>query len=409
MILRVQNRGKASSLASLAFAVCCSCSTLRADVVDLAGGGRLEGKVIPSEDSDKSTFVIELAGGGRLTIARSQVARIDTTTDAEAEYQKLAHSSPDTIESHEKLAEWCRQHKLQHEYQQHLERILELDPNHAGARTALGFRQKDGQWMNRDDVMAARGLVMYEGKYVTPQQVELLEEQKKSRVTQADWNNRIKQLRQWLDGRRADNAAKARTEIESLNDPAAAEAIVAAIHRENDPELKRLWIETAARLNSRTAIDALVDLSLNDPDDDIRHQSLEYLIKSRRPGLSTPYIRALKDSHNEMVNRAAAALGQIKDHDSIGPLIDALITKHRVKVSDANPDQHAYTFSKDSNAFSFGGGGPQVANQSFRNRAALDALLTMSGGANFEYDQEQWRGWLAAQAKANAVDVRRDQ
>src|SRR4051812_6300833 len=182
MILRVHNRGTASSLA-LAFAVAGSCGTLRADVIDLAGGGRLEGKVIQSGDSDKTTFVIELAGGGRLTIARSQVARIDTTTDAEAEYQKLARSSPDTIESHEKLAEWCRQHKLQREYQQHLERILELDPNHAGARTALGFRQQDGQWMNRDNVMAARGLVMYEGKYVTPQQVEILEQQKKSRVS----------------------------------------------------------------------------------------------------------------------------------------------------------------------------------------------------------------------------------
>src|ERR1700742_1700906 len=83
---------------------------LRADVVDLTGGGRIEGKVIQSDDSDKSTFVIDLADGGRLTIARSQVARIDTTTDAEAEYQKLAHSSPDTVEAHEKLAEWCKQH-----------------------------------------------------------------------------------------------------------------------------------------------------------------------------------------------------------------------------------------------------------------------------------------------------------
>ena len=161
-------------------------------------------------------------------------------------------------------------------------------------------------------------------------------------------------------GRRQDNDAKARTEIQAMNDPAAAEAVVAALRRENDPDLKRLWLEMAARLNSRAAVDALVDLSLNDPDDDIRHQCLEYLIKSGRPGLATPYIRALKDSDNEIVNRAAAALGQIKDRDSIGPLIDALITKHRVKVSDANPDQHAYTFSKDSNAFSFGGGGPQL-------------------------------------------------
>jgi hypothetical protein len=46
--------------------------------------------------------------------------------------------------------------------------------------------------------------------------------------------------------------------------------------------------------------------------------------------------------------------------------------------------------------------------QSVRNRAVLDALIALSGSANFEYDQVQWRGWLAAQAKATAVDVRRD-
>ena len=89
-----------------------------------------------------------------------------------------------------------------------------------------------------------------------------------------------------------------------------------------------------------------------------------------------------------------------------------LITKHKIKVSDANPDQHAYTFSNDgsgSGAFSFGGGNaPQVVVQSIRNRAVLDALVTLSGNANFDYDQVQWRGWLAAQAKATAVDVRRD-
>lgn len=407
MLRRIPLQRKAQ-LVAFAIAIFGCAGIARADVFDLAGGGRLEGKVIQVDDADKSTYVIDLANGGRLTIARSQVTRIDTTSEAETEYQKLALTSPDTVEGHEKLAEWCKQHKLQHEYQAHMARILELNPNHAEARTALGFRNQDGQWMNRDDVMAARGLVMYEGKYVTPQQVEILEQQKKSRLTQADWKNTIEQLRRQLTGRRQDNSAQARAKIQSLNDPGAADAVVAVLHRENDPDLKRLWIETAARLNSRVAIDALVDLSLNDPDDEIRHQCLEYLIKSGRPGISTPYIRALKDSHNEMVNRAAAALGLIKDHDSIGPLIDALITKHRVKVSDANPDQHAYTFSKDSSSYSFGSSGPQVVNQTFRNQAARDALVGISG-ANFEYDQEQWRNWLAAQAKVNAVDVRRDQ
>jgi hypothetical protein len=33
----------------------------------------------------------------------------------------------------------------------------------------------------------------------------------------------------------------------------------------------------------------------------------------------------------------------------------------------------------------------------------------MSGGTSFDFDQQQWRGWHAAQAKAAAVDIRRDQ
>ncbi len=161
-------------------------------------------------------------------------------------------------------------------------------------------------------------------------------------------------------------------------------------------------------MNNRTAIDALVHLSLTDPDDKTRHVCLEYRIKSRRSGLATIYIRALKDKENVIINRAGAALGQIGDRDAIGPLIDALVTKHKVKISDANPDQHAYTFSPEGNAFSFGGSAPQAVVQSFHNRAVLDALIALSGNANFEYDQVQWRGWLAAQSKVTAVDVRRD-
>ena len=250
---------------------------------------------------------------------------------------------------------------------------------------------------------------MYEGRYLAPQQVEVIEAQKKSRVTRADWNNRIKQLRSWITGRRPDKVAQARAEIQAINDPQAADAIVAVLGRENDYDLKRLWIEVASKLNSRVALDALVHLSLTDPDDDVRHYCLELLIKSGRPGISTPYVRALKDKDNEIVNRAGSALGQIRDRDAIGPLIDALITNHKMKLSDANPDQHAYTFSNDGgSAFSFGGGGPKIVNKAIRNRAVLDALMAISG-ASFDYDQEQWRGWLAAQAKVNAVDVRRDQ
>jgi hypothetical protein len=398
----------AVALASLLLTSLQCITAAHADVFELAGGGRFEGKLLPSDDANKSAYTIELATGGRLTIPRSEVTKIDNVSDAEAEYQKLARSSPDTIESHWKLAEWCREHNLRDERQQHLERILELDPNNPAARTALGFHKKDGRWMNRDDIMASRGLLLYQGRYLAPQQIDLIKQQKESRVTQADWSNRIEQLRRWLTGRRQDRVNQARTEILSIHDPQAAEAIVAALRRETDPDLKRMWIEVASRLDAPAAIDALVNLSLTDPNVEIRRDCLEYLIKSRRPGLVTPYIRALKDKDNQIVNRAGAALGQIGDRDAMGALIDALITKHKIKVSDANPDQHAYSFTKDGSAFSFGGSGPQFVVQSVRNPAVLDALVRLSGGASFDYDQIQWRRWLAAQSKATAIDMRRD-
>ena len=60
-------------------------------------------------------------------------------------------------------------------------------------------------------------------------------------VTQADWNKRIEQLRSRATGRRQNT--KALAEIEALNDPGAADAVVAVLRRENNPDFRRLWIE----------------------------------------------------------------------------------------------------------------------------------------------------------------------
>lgn len=166
-------------IVGLLAATLASAVPVRADIIELTNGGRVEGKIVQSDEPGKSTFTIDLAVGGQLTIPRTQVARIETASPAKTEYLKFSRSSPDTAEAHWKLAEWCRQQKLTSDRQRHLERIIELDPDHAEARAALGFRRKDGQWLNRDDVMGQRGLVLYDGQYRTPQHVELLEQQKK--------------------------------------------------------------------------------------------------------------------------------------------------------------------------------------------------------------------------------------
>ena len=254
-------------------------------------------------------------------------------------------------------------------------------------------------------------MVMYEGRYVTPQHVELLERQKEAKVSQADWANTSRAAaalahrpaagprrpgarRNSGDPRSAGRRSRRRPCCGAKNDP------------RSDAAVDRGRVAARPSGGGRRAGGSVADRS----GPEIRHQCLEYLIKSGRPGWSTPYIRALKNRDNEIVNRAGAALGQIGDADAIGPLIDALITKHKFKISDANPDQHAYTFSPRWRRVQLRRQRPAGRHRRrCATRPCSAALVTLSGGTSFDYDQEQWRRWLAAQAKLNAVDVRRDE
>jgi hypothetical protein len=125
----------------------------------------------------------------------------------------------------------------------------------------------------------------------------------------------------------------------------------------------------------------------------------------------TPYIRALRSRDNELINRAGAALGQIGNRDAIGPLIEALVTKHRIVVDPGASQQNSYSFSPSGGggSYNFGSSGPKIETRSVKNSSVLSALVQLSGGTSFDYNQPQWRSWLAAQAKLNSVDVRRDQ
>ena len=162
--------------------------TVWADVVELTNGGRIEGKVVDGSPSDP-VVVIEVATGGKMELPQSEVSHVEKSTDAEAEYE-LAHGAPDTVDAQWKLAEWSREHKLSEQSKQHLARVLELDPDHKEAGQLMGYREVSGDWMTRDEQMAARGLVEYEGKWLTRQHVELLEREKQLREATADWSKR---------------------------------------------------------------------------------------------------------------------------------------------------------------------------------------------------------------------------
>jgi len=395
-----------SLLVICALSLAASAVAVRADVVQLASGARLTG-VVPEKQS-RTTLTIQLEEGGRVTLDRNQVARVTGEPAALIEYRKRAPTAPDTVASQLALAEWCRERKLADEYRRHLERVVQLDPEHENARTALGHKKHGGKWLSRDELMAARGMVRHEGGYRTPQEVALLLRSERAKKNFADWRGRLQRWRRDLGNRDPRESARAIANYQKLSDRAAGPALAAQLLAERDPTTKQLLIQTAARVRVPATVLALSKLSLEDPDEETRLVCLEHLVKSDTPGLAEPFVRALKSKSNVLVNRGAMALKELEARQAIGPLIEALVTQHKFKVGEESAGGDRYDFNAASGGFKFGGGGAKIIKRELNNPQVLSTLVYLTK-ENFGYDEPLWKAWLASNTKQSPIDIRRDE
>lgn len=377
-----------------------------ADVIELKTGGRVTGVV---EKLDQGDYQVTTHAGTVIRLDRLHVTKVDEHTAEERSYAGRSRSAPDTVEGQLALANWCREHNLGTQAQTHAQRVVELDPTNVEARQMLNFRNVDGAWMTREQVMASRGLVWFEGKYRTRQEIAMREREEKLKQLDVHWTSEIKKWRRWLGDRRPERTQEALRNFDQLNDPLAAIPLVEMLEDEQDPAVRRLLAKTAARINHQATVNVLVTLSLNDADEELRLSCLEWLIDSGRPGLTEAYVAALRSNENAIVNRAGMALGNLGDSSAIGPLIDALVTKHkRVVGGGGGGGGDTYSFNPSSGGFSMGGGGPKIKDGYAKNPDVLSALVRITGGEHFGYNQELWKKWHASQAQLVQVDLRRD-
>ena len=211
---------------------------LRADVFELAGGGRLEGKLVESAEAEqvelrhrarrrRPAHDPALAGHARSIPRPTPKPNTKSWPARRPTRSRPTGNWPNGVASTNSPTE----------RQRHLERILELDPNHEAARAALGFRQKDGQWMNRDDVMASRGLVHVRGpvRHAAARR-DHASGRRKRESRRPIGRTRSSSCAAGSPAGARIGSAQAQAEIQAIHDPQAAEAIVATLRRENDPE-----------------------------------------------------------------------------------------------------------------------------------------------------------------------------
>ena len=140
-------------------------STSRADVVFLNHGGKLEGRIV---ESNESSVQIDI-GAGSLTIPMSSIDRIEEGVSPLHEYEdRAAKLGEQDREGWLELARWASRAGLGTQSLLAFEQVLKIDPNDPEANLALGRVRFEGQWMTQDQAYRARGQVNFEGQWMMP-------------------------------------------------------------------------------------------------------------------------------------------------------------------------------------------------------------------------------------------------
>lgn len=144
----------------------------RADVVVLKDGRTVEGAIV--ERSSTALTVRQRLGEVRLEL--SQVASVTEQDDPWDQLQRLrSELGQGTADERYRLATFAREHDFADDARRAFLDVLRVDPDHPGARAALGFVRVDGRWVTVEDKARGEGLVPYRGRFVTPEEKDRLE------------------------------------------------------------------------------------------------------------------------------------------------------------------------------------------------------------------------------------------
>lgn len=382
-----------------------------ADVVMLKNGGQVRGRLQSAEDAP--VVVVETLLGGTVAIDESSIWYVEERSPQVEEYVTRARDIEHSVEAHWTLAEWCQTHGLQEQREEQLLLLLKLDPDHDDARRMLGHVQYLGNWVTRDEWMAARGFVKHKGRYVKPQERDRLVKSKAERIAETAWYPKIRLWFKWATGRDRDRAAEARAKFEALNDPDAVPALVNFLGDHRDPQVRMACVQLLGQLPGPKPVGPLVSKALMDPEAEIRKAAREAISQEQHAFALRHYCPALKSDSNTIVNRAAVGLRELGEQAAVPFLIEALITQHykyypvlhdpearerRLALSGARHLPYGAVYVR--NGFN---PPPTIemrrpcSRSDFKNAAVRDALKEILG-QDFGYDRRRWTAWWRAVA-----------
>jgi hypothetical protein len=315
-------------LASFCWAAVHACAApAHADVLTLKTGGAVEGDIVKQDESGYTVRTVL----GTMHLSRDMVVSITPSATPFAEYEKRKSDVADRAKDHFELAEWCGERKLFSEQRRHLERSIELDPDFAPARTALGYVRVGSIWVDgrngaqhqkRPDNAAAAG-----GRNSDDR-----DDEKVLQSLQNEWNRRIRAIqRTYLNSRLDRLIEDGRRRILEIRDPVAILPLAQNLGR-GPLGQRELLVEALRAFEQDEATMNLAVIVLTDRYRSVREPALAELVERKDERVAAQFRKALASRNGELIRRAATGLAALERTEAVPDLIEVLTAQGRMLV-----------------------------------------------------------------------------
>ena len=392
-----------------------------ADIVYLKTGGVMRGLIRTADDStDKTSVTMSLLSGAEVELTVEHISSRQLRPLKFEEYEVRAESLPDTLKAHWELAEWCREQKLDEQREIHLEIVLVIDPEHRQAHYGLRHTFYREQWMTReeyDQTRIADGFVKYKGKWVRADKLESVKSDDAATKAEREWYAKVRIWLNWATGNHPERAADGLNNLRQISDPKAVSALVQFLGKSQRPDVRRLFIEIAGKIEGPVPVVPLATQSVREDVRELRELALTMIDEAHYAQARQLVIDELRDRNNIVVRRAGTVLAKIGDETSIPALIRALVTTHSYKV---RVPVQGYSFGVDGSIPSGSGLPPEIeiglrtgvydsvqvvpllgAARATKlipvaiNRENVEVLMALRQitESNFGFDEKAWQRW----------------
>lgn len=326
---------KSCSVVITVTAVCLSTlvsADLMGDVIRLKNGGEVRGQLDEVQTASDQPLVIRTLSGAIIEIDRDNAEFVQRRSLVVEEYVTRVRSLPATVEAHWHLAEWCRTRRLKSERIEQLEALLEIDPDHEDARKILRHVKHQGKWMPYAEMMAQRGYVRHKNKWITTQELALIEKNVEQREAELVWYPKVRLWLGWVVGNDRHRKDNGLANFKSLDEPNAIPALAKLMSQHESVAVRQLYLRVLGNIPGERAVEALLDRYLFDPNQLVWSEALATLTPTQYEIAIPLLITALTNDTNSVIQRAATALGATGSEQAVPALIAALVTTHKFRV-----------------------------------------------------------------------------